>query len=153
MTTFFVQLNILVVQLETEYKGQHYIGYVMDSQSVYRTGRYALTKGEHTEDLFAPYCSGGGLLLSKYAIGEMIPHFDWHNPLKIDDAYVGLLIKKTNIKPYHVGHGFYMWNTWCEYNDYLIISHPVDRDRCLLFLQQRSMIEKLGNDSLKKIVY
>jgi len=151
----FVQMDKLFVQLNTTYKDQHYVGHVMDSQPVYRKGRYALTESEHEDDYFAPYCSGGGLLLSKYAVSETIPLFDWHKPLKIDDAYIGLLIRKTDIQPYHVSHGFYMWNTWCEYNKYLIVSHPVNRDKCLVFLKYRSLIDngKMENEALRNITY
>ena len=59
---------------------------------------------EYNESVYPPYCSGGGYILSSDAISALLPHFDVVNPLKIDDAYVGILAKKAGLEAL-IGYG------------------------------------------------
>lgn len=147
----FVQIDHMMSRLHHDYKNEGYIGNVMQNASVIRKGRYGLSKEEHEKDKFDPYCSGGGFILSHSTIGKIIPFFDWKSPLKIDDAYVGKLVFQAGVKAFHISSGFYMWNNWCEYNEHLLISHPVKKIECMSFLLDHSLIEngKLVNDKIK----
>ena len=136
----FVNVDRMLTKLGGRLKKYHYIGSVMADQPVEREGRYALTSEEHPRDRFRPYCSGGGFLLSQRAIAKMLPHFNWKKPLKIDDAYIGRLVFDAGFKVHNEG-GFYMWNTWCEYTEQLMISHPAKQRLCIDFLLQRAMID------------
>lgn len=147
----FVQIDRLTRKLSSEYKNEGYIGNVMYNQPIMRSGRYGLTKEEHEKDVFDPYCSGGGFILSHSVVGKIIPSFNWESPLKIDDAYIGQLVFKTGVKALHIPHGFYMWNNWCEYNEHLLVSHPVKKIQCMKFLLSHSLIDngKLVDDIIK----
>ncbi|XP_066910468.1 beta-1,3-galactosyltransferase 1-like [Clytia hemisphaerica] len=136
----FVHVDRVLAKLDGDFRNEHYIGSVMSGQPVERKGRYGLTAEEHKNDRFDPYCSGGGFILSNVAISRMISLFDWLTPLKIDDAYIGHLVFRSGYKAKSV-RGFYMWNNWCEYNEHLMVTHPVKQDRCLRFLEQRALIE------------
>ena len=120
----------------------------MKDQPVERSGRYALSKLEHPNENFDPYCSGGGYILSRDVINKIIPYFNWTHPLKIDDAYIGQLVfRRAGVTAYGP-RGFYMWNTWCEYDRRLLVTHPVKQERCLNFLKKRCLVENglLDND-------
>ena len=136
----FVHVDRMIDKLNGPLKRHHYIGSVMSGQPVERRGRYSLTHDEHPRDKFRPYCSGGGFVLSQHAISRMLPRFNWRTPLKIDDAYMGQLAFEAGFKV-HTENGFYMWNTWCEYTEYLLVSHPVKQDKCVDFLVKRCLIE------------
>ena len=61
--------------------------------------RYAVTKDEWPAEFYPPYCSGGAFLMTHDVIRRIIPHFNWRNPLKIDDTYIGVLISKIHPIP------------------------------------------------------
>ena len=66
-----------------------YFGNVVVNNLVERVGRYGVSKKEHLADSYSPYCSGGGFLMTKASVSEILPFFDFNRILKIDDAYVG----------------------------------------------------------------
>ena len=66
---------------------------------------------EYSKPKYPPYASGGGYVLSSDAITELIPHFDLINPLKIDDAYVGILVERAGIQ---VFGGLHEWRYICS---------------------------------------
>lgn len=149
----FVQVDRLMLKINGEYANEHYVGNVMSGTPVFRKGRYKLTKEEHPKDIFDPYCSGGGFLLSSMLIMKIIPLFNWKSPLRIDDAYFGQLVSLAGIKPKHVPDGFFLWNGWCEYRDTMLISHPATIEKCMHFLTRRGMIDSglLVDDKIKSI--
>ena len=141
----FVHVDRMMLKLDGPLKRRHYVGSVMRDQPVERKGRYGLTLDEHPRERFHSYCSGGGFILSQHAISKILPRFNWRTPLKIDDAYVGQLVFEAGFKV-HNEDGFYMWNTWCEYTDHLLVSHPAKDMKCVDFLLKRCLIE---NGSIK----
>jgi len=148
----FVHIDRLMKKLSSSrFKDKHYIGQVMADQPVERSGRYALTKLEHPNKNFDPYCSGGGYILSRDVITKIVPYFNWTHPLKIDDAYIGQLVfRRAGVKAYGP-RGFYMWNTWCEYDRRLLVTHPVKQEKCLNFLQRRCLVENGLLDNYQNI--
>ena len=81
----FVNVDELMKVLSTT--KHHFFGQRMINQPVERKGRYGVSKEEHFNDRYHPYCSGGGFILSSSIVGKILPHFNWGKPLKIDDAY------------------------------------------------------------------
>lgn len=71
----------------------------------------------------------------------MIPHFNWEKPLKIDDAYIGSLVKKAGGRPLHAPEHFLMWNDKCKYLDKFIVSHPAKKSGCRDFLMTKANLE------------
>jgi len=71
----------------------------------------------------------------------MIPHFNWETPLKIDDAYIGSLVKKAGGHPLHAPEHFLMWNDKCKYHDKFIVSHPAKQKGCRDFLTTKANLE------------
>ena len=90
----FIHVDRVITKLEDEKWAQEdYIGRMLYKSEVMRWGKYAVTKEEWPEETFHPFCSGGGFFLSNSIIGKMIPHYDWVKPFKLDDVYIGLLVK------------------------------------------------------------
>ena len=59
----FIQVDRMLNLLTTAQKHEGYFGQVMVDQPVMRDGKYGLTKEEHGNKYFAPYCSGGGFYI------------------------------------------------------------------------------------------
>ena len=59
------------------------------------------------------------------------------NPLKIDDAYVGILALKAGIDVTYV-RAFRM-NENCKYNNNTIVHHPVSSAKCMDELYQANL--------------
>ena len=133
----FVNIDRLMRLLLTT--RDQYFGHKMEFQPVEREGRYGVSVEEHPGRIYDPFCSGGGFVLSHLTVSRMIPFFNWVNPLKIDDAYIGKIVTKAGIKAIHYG-GFSMYNFGCLFEKHLIVSHPVKEKRCMKLLMRQCMI-------------
>ena len=133
----FVNIDRLMRLLLTT--RDQYFGQKMEFQPVEREGRYGVSVEEHPSPIYDPFCSGGGFVLSHLTVSRMIPFFNWVNPLKIDDAYIGKIVTKAGIKARHYG-GFSMYNFGCLFEKHLIVSHPVKEERCMKLLMRQCMI-------------
>ena len=133
----FVNIDRLMRLLLTT--RDQYFGRKMEFQPVEREGRYGVSVEEHPSPIYDPFCSGGGFVLSHLTVSRMIPFFNWVNPLKIDDAYIGKIVTKAGIKAIHYG-GFSMYNFGCLFEKHLIVSHPVKEERCMKLLMRQCMI-------------
>ncbi|XP_057302815.1 beta-1,3-galactosyltransferase 1-like [Hydractinia symbiolongicarpus] len=132
----FVHVDNLLTSLKV-YKEGTFFGQQMFGQRVEREGRYGVTKAEHFNDTYDPYCSGGGFVLSHDTISKIIPLFNWERPLRIDDAYIGELAFAAGVTAQEHA-GFDMWNTACEYKEELIVSHPVKERDCMEKMQEEA---------------
>ena len=133
----FVNIDRLMRLLLTT--RDQYFGQKMEFQPVEREGRYGVSVEKHPSPIYDPFCSGGGFVLSHLTVSRMIPFFNWVNPLKIDDAYIGKIVTKAGIKAIHYG-GFSMYNFGCLFGKHLIVSHPVKEERCMKLLMRQCMI-------------
>ena len=142
----FVNIDRLMRLLLTT--RDQYFGQKMEFQPVEREGRYGVSVEEHPSPIYDPFCSGGGFVLSHLTVSRMIPFFNWVNPLKIDDAYIGKIVTKAGIKAIHYG-GFSMYNFGCLFGKHLIVSHPVKEESCMKLLMRQCMIlnDKFKSDA------
>ena len=133
----FVNIDRLMRLLLTT--RDQYFGQKMEFQPVEREGRYGVSVEEHPSPIYDPFCSGGGFVLSHLTVSRMIPFFNWVNPLKIDDAYIGKIVTRTGIKAVNY-RGFSMHNYGCFCEKNLIVSHPVKKERCMDHLMHQCRI-------------
>ena len=138
----FIHVDRVITKLEDEKWAQEdYIGRMLYKSEVMRWGKYAVTKEEWPEETFHPFCSGGGFFLSNSIIGKMIPHYDWVKPFKLDDVYIGLLVKLAGGYPFNVAKHIFMTNGHCAYNDEFLVSHPVKKEGCSQFMMIKTLLE------------
>ena len=133
----FVNIERLMKILSTT--RHQYFGQKMERAVVQREGRYGVSKEEHPHPLYDPYCSGGGFVLGHLAVSKMIPFFNWVNPLKIDDAYIGKVVTRTGTKAMNY-RGFIMYNHGCVFYSQLIASHPVEEKGCMKHLMHQCLV-------------
>ena len=112
-----------------------YTGNIMIGSPVLRNGRYGVTPEEYNETVYKPYCSGGGYILSRDVVEKFLWYFDVLRPLKIDDAYIGILAAKAGVKVTHNEH-FRMYENKCEYRETTLVQHPARGD-CVIMLYHR----------------
>ena len=103
-----------------------YVGNTMSVAEVVRNGRYGVSREEYTRDNYPRYNSGGGFVLSSDVVRNMIPHFNWITPLKIDDAYMGGLVLKAGIDCIN-DKRFHMYDKGCVFRNQTIVSHTGDK--------------------------
>lgn len=120
----FVNIHTLMSFFNKSYlpRKELYIGHMMSVSGVMRNGRYGVSRTEYLRDYYPRYCSGGGFIMSRDVVKEIIPHYDWIKPLKIDDAYVGQLVLKAGIDAWHDSR-FRMYENNCTYINDTIIAH------------------------------
>ncbi|KAJ7394137.1 hypothetical protein OS493_003815 [Desmophyllum pertusum] len=104
-----------------------YTGNIMIGSVVLRNGRYAVTPEEYNETAYKPYCSGGGYVLSRDVVEKFLSYFDVLKPLKIDDAYIGLLADRAGVKVTH-NEDFRMYENKCEFKETTLVQHPATGD-------------------------
>lgn len=121
---------------------EFYFGHLMHGSPVLRSGYYAVSKEDHPEDFYKDYISGGGYVLSKDLVLRFTQMFDVVKPLKIDDAYIGMLAADIGVDPISSA-AFIMYNDkLCNNNDHVLLTRPVSHE-CMV---------KLFDDVQKKIL-
>ena len=124
-------------------KKKFYTGNLMAGSVVLRNGRYGVAPEEYNETIYKPYCSGGGYILSRDVVEKFLSYFDVLKPLKIDDAYIGILANRAGVKVTH-NKEFRMYENRCEYKETTLVQHPARGD-CALKLYNK-MIEGILNN-------
>ena len=140
----FVNIDRLMRVLSTT--RDQYFGQKMHKQPVEREGRYGVSEKEHPNPFYDTFCSGGGFVLNRLTVSKMIPFFNWVNPLKIDDAYIGKIATKTGTRAMNY-KGFSMYNFSCVFYNKLIVSHPVKEKGCMEHLMNQYLV---SNRKLKR---
>lgn len=117
-----------------------YTGNIMVGSVVLRRGRYGVSPQEYNGTFYKPYCSGGGYILSRDVVEKFMGYFDFLRPLKIDDAYIGVLANRAGIKVIH-NSDFRMYEDKCDFKASTLVQHPARGD-CVIKLYD-NMIEKI----------
>ena len=134
----FIHVDRILEHLGDAWSDKNYIGYVVQNQPPERNQRpFAVTEEEWPGKTYDPFCKGGGFILSSAIIGKMIPYFNWVKPLKIDDAYVGHLVKLAGGRPLHAPDRFLIWNNNCQYDNKFFLSYPVLDNGCRDYLMKK----------------
>jgi Galactosyltransferase. len=119
-----------------------YVGNTMSVAEVIRNGRYGVSREEYQRDNYPRYNSGGGFVVSSDVVRNMIPHFNWITPLKIDDAYMGGLILKAGIDCIN-DERFHMYDEGCVFRNKTIVSHTNDKivvkPKCAKYLNDEAL--------------
>ena len=123
-------------------RNKFYTGNIMIGSVVMRDGRYAVSPEEYNGTVYKPYCSGGGYVLSRDVVTQMLVYFDVLKPLKIDDAYIGLLADRAGVKVTH-NVEFRMYEDQCEYRVSTLVQHPARGD-CAVKLYHKMIEGILG---------
>jgi Galactosyltransferase. len=131
-----------------KYADELYAGDMNINAAVNRNenSKYVVHYNEWPVETYPPYCSGGGFVLSRGIINKIIPYFDWVDPYKIDDAYVGILIQRAKIRNvlyYKPSNKYEFWfygRTFnCTYIQSSIVHHKVTDYTCMRNLTLTSL--------------
>lgn len=127
-----------------------YAGNVNYDSPVVRKGKYAVTKKEYWKKIYPRYCSGGGFILSRDVVHLMALRIDNSKvPLKIDDAYVGILALANGIDTLHYDNfRMYEKEDKCLYNSTFIVHHPVKTRPCMFKLFAHHLV---ATDAVRRL--
>ena len=123
-------------------KKKLYTGNIMVGSVVMRKGRYGVSEEEYNGTFYKPYCSGGGYVLSRDVVKKFLNYFDVLRPLKIDDAYIGLLADRAGVRVTHNKY-FRMYEDKCTYLRSTLVQHPA-REECAIKLYNKMIADVLG---------
>ena len=121
---------------------EFYFGHLMHGSPVLRAGYYAVSKEDHPGDFYKDYISGGGYVLSKDLVLKFTQMFDVVKPLKIDDAYIGMLAADNGVDPISSSTFIMYHDNSCKDTDHILLIRPVNHE-CMV---------KLFDDTQKKIL-
>ena len=100
----FMNLDNIIAFINQNTIVNGYFGARMVGQLVNRNGQYKLTKEEHENEFYDPYCSGGGYIFTNSSVYKIIPILDLGKTLSIDDAYIGEVALKAGKQQFN-SHG------------------------------------------------
>ena len=134
-----------------EHADRLYAGFIKLNMTVNRdpNSKWYISQKEWPLKSFPLYSSGMGYVLSRLLVKRMHPHFDWVNPFKLDDVYVGMLLNAANVP--RVGIRVvpkdeieFLPNEkvyTCNFSPVAIIHHKVINDKCMEKLTIRSSMQ------------
>ncbi|KAG9337152.1 hypothetical protein JZ751_029743 [Albula glossodonta] len=108
----FANTDNIIRYLQAEDNPRHggekhlYVGQVLQNTKPVRwtKSKYYIPPQVYEADVFPPYCTGGGFLISGYS-AQVMYNMSFVVPvIPIDDAYLGMCLEKAGVKPrHHVG--------------------------------------------------
>ena len=110
-----------------------YGGRRKDLVNVTRSGKWLTTMEEYPEDIFPPYCAGGGYTLNKLALNALLKvHRSGVQPVFFtEDAFVGTLASVAKISPVDLSSTFHVSDPqrWCDFvSTIVLVLHNVTLD-------------------------
>ena len=124
-----------------------YFGHLMHGNPVLRHGFYGVSEEDHPENTYKDYISGGGYVLSRDLVLKLIPMFDIVKPLKVDDAYIGILAADLGVQPIS-STTFLMYNDKksCKDDPNILLIRPIDHD-CMVKLFDDTQMKLLSQST------
>ena len=150
----FVNLSNLfqILYHKNSIKTKLFLGRKHVEPSVARSGKYGVTYEEYGRWVYPDFCSGGGFVFSRDVVRKIIPYFQ-KTPFKLDDVYIGMLVKNAGFYPTH-DDSFKFWETDCTYRNHYTAhhaTHVTSRRHCINLLFNSMMMA--SNDTFIKIHY
>ena len=138
----FIHIQRLFKNLNTIWSDGDYIGYAQKNAKVLRgKSRYGVSHEEWPGKFYDPYCSGGGYVISHFMIERIIPHFNWEDPLKMEDAYIGHMVKLAGGEVYSDHGRFLMTNENLRYSPNFVVTHPIKTPEFREFVETKAALE------------
>ena len=107
--------------------------------------KWFISEKEWAANQYPPFVPGAGCILSYNIVKAIRPFFDWKNPFKLEDVYVGLLIYFARIqnlgyrKPKDKEFFYYADPVKCPYENMIVVQHPVLSEECMRKLTENSI--------------
>ncbi|XP_071500589.1 beta-1,3-galactosyltransferase 5-like [Diadema antillarum] len=155
----FVNTRVMVEFLE-KYNHQTtnlYAGHKLKSRDVLRDphSKWYVSPSDYQKDLYPPYASGTGYLLSYDVVQRVVSRSPFHHPFPVEDAYMGVLAEDLGV-PLLDTTRFALFSTkWtmCNYL-YFFVVHDLDPEQQYLCLRyaDESAKECRSSEELQKWV-
>ena len=87
--------------------------------------KWSVTREEYAPDLYPPYASGTGYILSQNVLSRMLELSHYYKPFPNEDAYIGVLADQLALSPIHSSRFTLYSDAWtiCNYRYLLVIHH------------------------------
>ena len=138
----------------TLYAGQ--LSYAIPQRNV--RSKWFISEKEWAPKLYPPFVPGAGCILSYNIVKAIRPFFDWKNPFKFEDVYIGHLIFFARIqnlgyrKPKYKEFFLYADPVKCSYQNMIVVQHPVRSEECMRKLTENSLKLELNNHNKNSLI-
>ena len=124
-----------------EHKDRLYAGKIYPTTGPIRDtkSKWHVTKEEWALDYYPPFATGMCIILSRLILERIRPLFDWINPFRLEDVYIGMLVNRANIAQIGIRVDVYEMDQFynfhmkgeCQYMRQAITYHKVDGPSCM----------------------
>ncbi len=108
------------------------------------TNKWSVSRDEYAPDLYPPYASGTGYVLSQDVLSRLLLVSRHYKPFPNEDAYVGVLVDQLGLEPVHSSRFTLYSDAWttCNFRYLLVIHHvTVAQQRDMLRIAERARSE------------
>ena len=110
------------------------------------SSKWYVPREEWAADYYPFFATGMANILSRLVVEKIRPYFDWQNPFRLDDVYVGMLISRAQIPGIGIRvsenkmefAGFHSGEE-CDYIESAVTYHKVATSLCMEKLARRSI--------------
>lgn len=134
----FVNIDNVMKILNTEkYAKAHFFGNAKIDDHPIRQGRFKISNIDYTKKVYLDYISGTCVFVSKVLLQRIAPYFNFINPMKLQDVYLGMLVADygEGVKAMHL-KGLHLNHNSCSYSSTALFIHPVRTFECMRLLTQ-----------------
>ena len=124
------------------YAGNMFTNYVPHRS---KDSKWYVSREEWAPVRYPPFTTGMAIILSRLVIEKMVPYFNWVKPFRLDDVYVGMLVKHANVPG--LGIRKPKWKEFyddphckkCNFHAVTIVQHSIINDTCVASLTKKSI--------------
>ena len=108
---------------------------------------------EYPSDVYPPYCSGGGYIISQGILNILNKVFNKRIPFQFEDVYIGMLIHKYNSRiipqdteEIRIHNGPFIKREMCEFASIYLL-HSVKPEEQQKLLAKTEMADRICDDN------
>lgn len=114
---------------------------------VFREGKYKVTFQEYAKSQYPDFCAGGAVIFSHDVIKGIIPYFQ-QKTFKIDDVYIGILVKNYGVTPI-ADSRFRLNAKTCTFLNDTIAHHSAKERECMQHLYYNMILANINNSFIR----
>ncbi|XP_066916636.1 beta-1,3-galactosyltransferase 5-like [Clytia hemisphaerica] len=131
-----------------KHKDRIFAGFIYPKNGPIRdpSSKWYVSKDEWSPDYYPFFASGMANILSRLVVEKIRPYFDWQNPFRLDDVYIGILINRAKIPGIGIRvsdnkkeFSGYNYQGECNYEKGAIVYHKVSSSWCMENLTDQSI--------------
>ncbi|KAK3095648.1 hypothetical protein FSP39_017128 [Pinctada imbricata] len=149
---YFVNVDALLSYVRNEKEKDLFTGFLLSRSQPYRDfgGKWYVSVDDYPHNHYPPYLAGGAYITSLSVARMFDAVFPYVKYLVIDDAYLGIVAQKLNLKPKHNRKFLYIKNCGRTSKNSVIACHGYGDEKKLISDWNLFMKSKNGKAGIKQ---